>query len=187
MSYRYLQHIFWLPKSKFNRFEKIHFFNFPFLLYNSYKNAILRLMFGIISYHISVNKWHKFQFNAVWVQICLLYPIISFNNEFFYNDSMITLNVLQVLTSTTRKMPSEVLDMIVTKKVLLAACAYTVNDRGRDKINFTLPIFMQTYSFLTTKPGQLSRALLFTAPFTKEVNFMQFSPSPFYYIEIFCV
>ncbi|XP_011865667.1 PREDICTED: glutamate receptor ionotropic, delta-2-like isoform X2 [Vollenhovia emeryi] len=73
-----------------------------------------------------------------------------------------------VLTSTTREMPSQIIDMIRDKRVLLAACAYTVNDRGQEEINFTLPIFIQTYSFLTAKPGQLSRALLFTAPFAKE-------------------
>ncbi|XP_011686860.1 PREDICTED: glutamate receptor ionotropic, delta-2-like [Wasmannia auropunctata] len=73
-----------------------------------------------------------------------------------------------VLTATTREMPPQIIDMIVEKKVLLAACAYSVNDHGKGQINFTLPIFMQTYSFLTAKPGQLSRALLFTAPFTKE-------------------
>nr|XP_012227959.1 PREDICTED: uncharacterized protein LOC105675403 isoform X2 [Linepithema humile] len=84
--------------------------------------------------------------------------------KFIRNESDIEV----VLTSTTRKIPPEIVDMVAEKKVLLAACAYTVNDRGRGKINFTLPIFMQTYSFLTAKPGQLSRALLFTAPFTKE-------------------
>lgn len=61
--------------------------------------------------------------------------------------------------------------MILEKRVLLAACAYTVNDLGKEKINFTLPIFMQSYSFLTAKPSQLSRALLFAAPFTGEVNY----------------
>lgn len=60
--------------------------------------------------------------------------------------------------------------MILQKKVLFAACAYTVNNKRKGQINFTLPIFMQTYSFLTAKPSQLSRALLFTAPFAKEVS-----------------
>lgn len=59
--------------------------------------------------------------------------------------------------------------MVVEKRILLAACAYTVNNHGRKEINFTLPIFIQTYSFLTAKPGQLTRALLFAAPFAKEV------------------
>jgi len=75
--------------------------------------------------------------------------------------------------------------MVVAKKVLFAACAYTVNNYGRGEINFTLPIFMQTYSFLTAKPGQLSRALLFTAPFAKEVKFIQYSSSSFFYIIVY--
>ncbi|XP_029164005.1 ionotropic receptor 93a-like [Nylanderia fulva] len=73
-----------------------------------------------------------------------------------------------VLTASTRDMPPEIIDMVVGKRVLLAACAYTVNDIGKKDINFTLPIFIQTYSFLTAKPGQLTRALLFAAPFSKE-------------------
>ncbi|XP_047343839.1 ionotropic receptor 93a-like isoform X2 [Vespa velutina] len=72
------------------------------------------------------------------------------------------------LTSTTRKLPEEVLKLVRTKKVLLAACAYTVSDFEKSAINFTIPIFVQTYSFLTSRPTQLSRALLFTSPFTKE-------------------
>nr|XP_050869891.1 ionotropic receptor 93a isoform X5 [Vespula vulgaris] len=72
------------------------------------------------------------------------------------------------LTSATRKLPEEVLELVRTKKVLLAACAYTVSDFEKSAINFTIPIFVQTYSFLTSRPTQLSRALLFTSPFTKE-------------------
>ncbi|KAK2575942.1 hypothetical protein KPH14_007304 [Odynerus spinipes] len=72
------------------------------------------------------------------------------------------------LTSVTRKLPEEVLELVRAKKVLLAACAYTVNDFEKSAINFTIPIFVQTYSFLTSRPKQLSRALLFTSPFTKE-------------------
>ncbi|XP_015173343.1 PREDICTED: uncharacterized protein LOC107064804 [Polistes dominula] len=72
------------------------------------------------------------------------------------------------LTSATRKLPEEVLEMVRTRKVFLAACAYTVNDLEKNAINFTTPIFVQTYSFLTSRPTQLSRALLFTSPFTKE-------------------
>ncbi|XP_072742853.1 ionotropic receptor 93a isoform X1 [Anoplolepis gracilipes] len=79
-----------------------------------------------------------------------------------------TTNVNMVLTSTTRDMSPEIINMVTENKVFLAACAYTVNNRGKGDINFTLPIFMQTYSFLTAKPNQLSRALLFTAPFAKE-------------------
>lgn len=72
--------------------------------------------------------------------------------------------------SSTRKVPREVISLVHEKKVLLAACAYTVNEHGKDTINFTVPIFVQTYSFLTSRPRQLSRALLFASPFTKEVR-----------------
>ncbi|XP_076678250.1 ionotropic receptor 93a-like [Andrena cerasifolii] len=70
--------------------------------------------------------------------------------------------------SNTRNVPREVISLVHEKKVLLAACAYTVNEYGKDTINFTVPIFVQTYSFLTSRPRQLSRVLLFASPFTKE-------------------
>ncbi|XP_076242368.1 ionotropic receptor 93a [Calliopsis andreniformis] len=74
----------------------------------------------------------------------------------------------EMTMSNTRKVPREVIDLVREKKVLLAACAYTVNEYGKGAINFTVPIFVQTYSFLTSRPKQLSRALLFASPFTKE-------------------
>lgn len=71
--------------------------------------------------------------------------------------------------SATKKVPKEVIDLVREKKVLLAACAVTVNEQEKSTINFTVPIFVQTYSFLTSRPRQLSRALLFASPFTEEV------------------
>ncbi|XP_015433115.1 PREDICTED: uncharacterized protein LOC107189154 [Dufourea novaeangliae] len=76
--------------------------------------------------------------------------------------------VKEMTMSNTRNVPREVIDLVREKKVLLAACAYTVNEYGKIAINFTVPIFVQTYSFLTSRPRQLSRALLFASPFTKE-------------------
>nr|XP_031847480.1 ionotropic receptor 93a-like [Nomia melanderi] len=70
--------------------------------------------------------------------------------------------------SNTRQIPTEVIELVREKKVLLAACAYTVNEYGKGAVNFTVPIYVQTYSFLTARPRQLSRALLFASPFTKE-------------------
>lgn len=72
--------------------------------------------------------------------------------------------------STTKKVPLEIIDLVRQKKVLLAACALTVNECGNTTFNYTVPIFVQTYSFLTAKPSQLSRVLLFASPFTKEVR-----------------
>ncbi|XP_076295813.1 ionotropic receptor 93a [Lasioglossum baleicum] len=70
--------------------------------------------------------------------------------------------------SNTRQMPQEVIELVRQKKVLLAAVAYTVNEDGKNAINFTVPIYVQTYSFLTARPRQLSRALLFASPFTEQ-------------------
>ncbi|XP_076651173.1 ionotropic receptor 93a [Halictus rubicundus] len=70
--------------------------------------------------------------------------------------------------SNTRQMPQEVIELVRQKKVLLAACAYTVNEDSKNAINFTVPIYVQTYSFLTARPRQLSRALLFASPFTEQ-------------------
>nr|XP_012146781.1 PREDICTED: glutamate receptor ionotropic, delta-2-like isoform X2 [Megachile rotundata] len=76
----------------------------------------------------------------------------------------------EMTMSNTRRVPKEVIKLVREKKVLLAACAYTVQEY-EDTINFTVPVFVQTYSFLTTRPRQLSRALLFASPFTKETWF----------------
>ncbi|KYN41871.1 Glutamate receptor delta-2 subunit [Trachymyrmex septentrionalis] len=122
-------------------------------LTNSGKKEYGGLLFDVVKY---LGKKLNFTYNV-------LSPAI---NRTKFTRNATAANV--VLTSTTREMPSQIIDMILEKKVLLAACAYTVNDHGKKQINFTLPIFIQTYSFLTAKPGQLSRALLFTAPFTKE-------------------
>ncbi|KYN11033.1 Glutamate receptor delta-2 subunit [Trachymyrmex cornetzi] len=122
-------------------------------LTNSGEKEFGGLLFDVVKY---LGKKLNFTYNV-------LSPAID-QTKFTRNTTVANV----VLTSTTREMPSQIIDMILEKKVLLAACAYTVNDYGKKQINFTLPIFMQTYSFLTAKPGQLSRALLFTAPFTKE-------------------
>ncbi|XP_016772034.2 ionotropic receptor 93a isoform X5 [Apis mellifera] len=76
--------------------------------------------------------------------------------------------IKEMTMSTTKKVPLEIIDLVRQKKVLLAACALTVNECGNTTFNYTVPIFVQTYSFLTAKPSQLSRVLLFASPFTKE-------------------
>ncbi|CAL7938576.1 unnamed protein product [Xylocopa violacea] len=89
----------------------------------------------------------------------------SFNNSRF---AKLGKKLQRMTMSNTRRVPREVIDTIRERKVLLGACAYTVNEYGKSVINFTVPIFVQTYSFLTSRPRQLSRALLFASPFTKE-------------------
>ncbi|XP_046624536.1 uncharacterized protein LOC124307152 [Neodiprion virginianus] len=72
------------------------------------------------------------------------------------------------LPSMTNSISSNVIEVVRSKKVLIAACAYTVNEQKNSMVNFTRPVSTQTYSLLASRPKQLSRALLFTSPYTKE-------------------
>lgn len=69
----------------------------------------------------------------------------------------------------TNKIPESMIDMIRTKSVAIAACAFTVSEQEKLYINFTEPVSTQTYTFLVARPRELSRALLFMSPFNKEV------------------
>lgn len=123
-------------------------------LTNSGEKEYGGLLFDVVKY---LGKKMNFTYSV-------LSPVSNRTIKFTQNETQADM----VLTSTTREMPPEIIDMVTEKRVLFAACAYTVNNDGKGEINFTIPIFIQTYSFLTAKPGQLSRALLFTAPFAKE-------------------
>uniref|UniRef100_A0A1A9W573 Ionotropic glutamate receptor C-terminal domain-containing protein n=1 Tax=Glossina brevipalpis TaxID=37001 RepID=A0A1A9W573_9MUSC len=61
-------------------------------------------------------------------------------------------------------------ETVITKINLyfMAAVAATINDPDKKAFNFTTPISIQRYSFLTRKPEEVSRIYLFTAPFTLE-------------------
>ena len=56
------------------------------------------------------------------------------------------------------------------RQVFLAAGAFTVTPNRKALINFTMPISIQTTTFLTARPGEVSRALIFMAPFTYDVS-----------------
>ena len=72
-----------------------------------------------------------------------------------------------------QKIPDKVIDLIHNKKVFFAACAYTVYENRKTLINYTIPVSMQTYALLAPKPKVLSRALLFIAPFSNEVRYLE--------------
>lgn len=73
--------------------------------------------------------------------------------------------------SAAEKIPEDVTELVRSKSVFMAACAYTVGIYRKDPtINFTLPITIQTYGLLTSKPKPLSRALLFASPYSNEVS-----------------
>jgi hypothetical protein len=56
------------------------------------------------------------------------------------------------------------------RQVFLAAGAFTVTPNRKALVNFTMPISIQTTTFLTARPGEVSRALIFMAPFTYDVS-----------------
>ncbi|XP_053999997.1 ionotropic receptor 93a [Hylaeus anthracinus] len=118
------------------------------------------LIFDVVNY---LSKKLNFTFNVIVPEMDKIAK--SWNDSRF---AKLGDRVNEMTMSSTRKVPREVIDYVRDKKVLMAACAYTVNEYGKSAINFTVPIFLQTYSFLTSRPEQLSRALLFASPFTKE-------------------
>lgn len=62
-------------------------------------------------------------------------------------------------------------------QVLFGAAAVSVTEKYAAEVNFTYPISVQSYSMLISRPKELSRLYLFTAPFTIDVN-ISFLPLP---------
>lgn len=77
-----------------------------------------------------------------------------------------------VTNVVTNKIPESVIDLIRTKTVALAICAFTVTEQEKMFINFTEPVSTQSYTFLVARPKELSRALLFMSPFNKDVRLL---------------
>lgn len=61
--------------------------------------------------------------------------------------------------------------MVQGNQFFIAAVAATVEDPDQKPFNYTQPISVQKYSFITRKPDEVSRIYLFTAPFTVETWF----------------
>lgn len=72
--------------------------------------------------------------------------------------------------SLTSTIPSFILEVVRSKTVAISACGFTVTDKAKEKINFTMPISTQSYTFLVARPRELSRALLFMSPFSQMVR-----------------
>ncbi|XP_044740653.1 ionotropic receptor 93a [Chrysoperla carnea] len=60
---------------------------------------------------------------------------------------------------------NRIIEVLRKRSVLMAACAVTVNNQRKHIINYTMPISTETYTFLVSRPKELSRALLFLSPF----------------------
>ncbi|CAB3254947.1 unnamed protein product [Arctia plantaginis] len=57
---------------------------------------------------------------------------------------------------------------IAKGQAALAAGAFTVSSNPVPGINYTIPVSIQSYAFIITRPKELSRALLFLLPFTTD-------------------
>ncbi|XP_011501036.1 PREDICTED: glutamate receptor ionotropic, delta-1, partial [Ceratosolen solmsi marchali] len=82
------------------------------------------------------------------------------NSSFFKNLDVAAMSVMQ-------KVPQEVLELVRSKKVFIAALAASVIEHTRG-INFTAYVAVQTYALLSARPKSLSRVFLFMAPYTSE-------------------
>lgn len=74
------------------------------------------------------------------------------------------------LAEITNSIPDDIIEIIRSKKAIIGACGFTINNQKKDVINFTNPISIQVHTFLVARPRQLSRALLFIRPFTYDVS-----------------
>ncbi|XP_050089824.1 ionotropic receptor 93a-like [Anopheles aquasalis] len=66
---------------------------------------------------------------------------------------------------STSDIPQEIYSSLIDNKILLAAIGSTVTEKRKKQISFTDPISIQTYSFVISRPRELSRVLLFLSPF----------------------
>lgn len=86
------------------------------------------------------------------------------------NDTdFLSFNNSQDVHLPTVNIPTDILSIIGNNRVLMAATGVTVNSRYKNIINFTIPISIQPYNFLVSRPRELSRIYLFLSPFTTEV------------------
>ncbi|KAH8343645.1 hypothetical protein KR059_002422, partial [Drosophila kikkawai] len=70
--------------------------------------------------------------------------------------------------SMTFRIPYRVVEMVQGNQFFIAAVAATVEDPDQKPFNYTQPVSVQKYSFITRQPDEVSRIYLFTAPFTME-------------------
>uniref|UniRef100_A0A336KK94 CSON009436 protein n=1 Tax=Culicoides sonorensis TaxID=179676 RepID=A0A336KK94_CULSO len=108
----------------------------------------------------SISKRLNFTYNLHLINVA------PANSNFSLDDS--TNSTAQDIHLLTSNLPSEVLSTLQEGKILLAAVAATVNSKYLKYVNFTMPLSVQPYSFLVSRPKELSRMFLFLAPFTPE-------------------
>uniref|UniRef100_A0A182NSU9 Ionotropic glutamate receptor C-terminal domain-containing protein n=1 Tax=Anopheles dirus TaxID=7168 RepID=A0A182NSU9_9DIPT len=83
------------------------------------------------------------------------------------NGSFVEGNTTSVfdIKTISSDIPQDIFNTLVNNKILLAAIGSTVNEKQKKFVSFTDPISIQTYSFIISRPRELSRVLLFLSPF----------------------
>lgn len=79
-------------------------------------------------------------------------------------------NVEELANLVTNWIPPKMIDMITKGSAALGAYGATITEKYLSHIDFTIAISTQPYTFLLARPKELSRALLFMAPFSGDVS-----------------
>ncbi|KAH8382894.1 hypothetical protein KR009_005738 [Drosophila setifemur] len=74
----------------------------------------------------------------------------------------------ELLGSMTYRIPYRLVEMVQGNQFFMAAVAATVDDPDQKPYNYTQPVSVQKYTFITRQPDEVSRIYLFMAPFTSE-------------------
>ncbi|XP_037717330.1 ionotropic receptor 93a [Drosophila subpulchrella] len=97
-----------------------------------------------------------------------LHEAAALKEDYFLSSSTNTNESDELIGSMTFRIPYRVVEMVQNNQFFIAAVAATVEDPDQKPFNYTIPISVQKYSFITRKPDEVSRIYLFTAPFTME-------------------
>ncbi|XP_055903819.1 ionotropic receptor 93a [Eupeodes corollae] len=95
-----------------------------------------------------------------------LYDAKTFEDDPTVNEN--TTASTDLYGSLTHFIPNSVVELIQNNRFFLAAVAYSIDDPDSKPFNYTSPISIQKYTFLSRRPDEVSRIYLFTAPFTFE-------------------
>lgn len=98
--------------------------------------------------------------------------VIKLDNQHSLNNKSEKYDSTDITNVVTNSIPEIAVDLVRSKAVALAACAFTITEQDKLYLNFTSPVSTQTYTFLVSRPRELSRALLFMSPFTKDVSLL---------------
>ncbi|XP_014095980.3 ionotropic receptor 93a isoform X1 [Bactrocera oleae] len=71
--------------------------------------------------------------------------------------------------SLTFNIPYQVIETMQSSRYFMAALAATIDEPDKKSFNYTVPISVQMYTFISRQPDEVSRIYLFAAPFTTEI------------------